>query len=55
LVWFWLRRIAVNEGSIEDDADQPGGAWRPNLSAKALANLQQLGIEDASTTRTVRR
>jgi hypothetical protein len=54
---FWLAAATGDDdksGTVslfEDDADQPGGAWRPNLSGNALAYLQRLGIEDAVTSK----
>jgi hypothetical protein len=36
---------------FELDAEQPADAWRPNLSNKAMAYLQQLGIHDAKTSK----
>lgn len=54
---FWLSAAAGNDDKsgtlslFEDDADQAGGTWQPNLSGKALDYLRQLGIEDAGTSK----
>ena len=54
---FWLsagpgRDDAGGTAPLFDlDAEQPAGAWKPNLSSKALAYLQQLGIDDAKTNK----
>jgi hypothetical protein len=54
---FWLSaaRRGADDGadSMYDllDGEQPDDAWRPNLSDRALAYLQQLGIDDAKTNK----
>jgi hypothetical protein len=54
---FWLSaaRRGTDDGadSMYDllDGEQPADAWRPNLSDRALACLQQLGIDDAKTNK----
>ena len=52
---FWLSAgLEKDDGTgttplFDVDAGQPADTWKPNLSSKALAYLQQLGIDDAKT------
>jgi hypothetical protein len=54
---FWLSagRSDTDDGSASMydllDGEQPADAWRPNLSDRALAFLEQVGIDDARTNR----
>jgi hypothetical protein len=53
---FWLsagRRETDNgaDSLFDLDGEQPANMWRPNLSNRALAYLQQLGIDDAKTNK----
>jgi hypothetical protein len=53
---FWLSagpgKDDTDPPSLFDlDAGQPAGTWTPNLSGKALAYLQQLGINDANISK----